>query len=79
MRRVCPGRHLVNASTFIAYATLLALFEFKKAIDEDGKIIEPEMQFLPGFVSHPKPFRCRIVPREGALGLLEGCLEGIDL
>ena len=46
-RRICPGRHLVSASMFIAYATLLALFNFE--IDEE-RDPEPDLEFLPGFV-----------------------------
>jgi len=71
-RRICPGRHLVSASTFIAYATLLALFEFSKPTDRSGAIVEPDLEFLPGFVSHPKSFDCTIRLRdERSLGLLQ--------
>lgn len=41
-RRKCPGNHLANASVYIFLATMLAVFELEKVVDEDGKVLEPE-------------------------------------
>jgi len=48
-RRVCPGRHLAEASLWSAMACLLAIFKFSKAKDETGKDIEIEPQWVGGF------------------------------
>src|SRR6267154_2107089 len=39
-RRICPGRHLAEASLWSAMAPLLAIFKFSKAKDETGAEIE---------------------------------------
>jgi cytochrome P450 len=39
-RRVCPGRHLAEASLWSAMACLLSIFNFSKARDETGREIE---------------------------------------
>ncbi|KAI5117759.1 hypothetical protein M0805_000603 [Coniferiporia weirii] len=61
-RRICPGMHLAESSIFITIATMLSVFNISKAEDPNGKIIEPEVEFT-GFISHPKPFICKIRPR----------------
>lgn len=55
-RRVCAGRLLAEASMYLTIAQSLAAFEFGKAIDEDGNVIEPNINYGPGFVNHPPPF-----------------------
>ncbi|KAF8557651.1 cytochrome P450 [Imleria badia] len=62
-RRICPGRHLANASMWIAIVSMLATFDFLKAQDELGNELDFEPEFTPGPLSRPKPFPCRIVPR----------------
>lgn len=63
-RRICPGRHLADASIYLTVAQSLASLDIKKAVDrETGKVIEPQLGLLPGVVAHPKPYRCRITPR----------------
>ncbi|KAG2032556.1 hypothetical protein BDR03DRAFT_969681 [Suillus americanus] len=39
-RRICPGRHLAEASVWSAMVHLLAIFKFSNAKDENGKEIE---------------------------------------
>lgn len=41
-RRRCPGNHLALASVYIFLATLLAVFELEKVVDEKGQVVEPE-------------------------------------
>lgn len=55
-RRVCAGRLLAESSMFLTIAQSLAAFEFGKAMDENGKEVEPSVEYGPGFVSHPPPF-----------------------
>lgn len=62
-RRICPGRLLADNSIFLTIAQCLAAFNISKAIDEAGKEIEPTVEFTPGIVSHPVPFKCTITPR----------------
>ena len=37
--RVCPGRHMADASVWASIASLLSVFDFKKARDAEGKEI----------------------------------------
>lgn len=54
--RICPGRHLANASLWIAIASTLATLKISKAKDRYGKEITPEVAFTSGiarFVAFP--------------------------
>lgn len=65
-RRICVGQHFADSALFISLASLLATFDFAKALDaETGKEITPEVIY-PSFVGHPKPFKCNIRARDGA-------------
>ncbi|KAF1978184.1 cytochrome P450 [Bimuria novae-zelandiae CBS 107.79] len=61
-RRTCPGRYVADNAVFITIAQSLAVFNVSKAM-ERGKVIEPEVKFKPGSISHPMPFKCDIKPR----------------
>ncbi|KAH9055688.1 cytochrome P450 [Lactarius vividus] len=61
-RRACLGVHYSTAAIFITVASILSVFDLR-AQDEDGKDVQIEPAFTGGFVSHPKPFPCRITPR----------------
>ena len=39
--RSCPGFHLASSAVWLTVATILATFNLSKAVDEDGKVIEP--------------------------------------
>ncbi|KAG1851303.1 cytochrome P450 [Suillus subalutaceus] len=70
-RRICPGLYFAEASIWISAAMSLAVFDISKVI-ENGVEITPEVESLPGGISHPKPFKCSIKPRSAtALGLIE--------
>lgn len=47
-RRICPGRHLAEASIWSGMVCLLAVFNFSRAKDETGKEIEIEPSWNPG-------------------------------
>lgn len=49
-RRVCPGRYMAFSAVWIAIASLLTVFDIKKAVDEDGNIIEPSHEYLSALV-----------------------------
>lgn len=62
-RRVCPGRYLAVNSVFLAFASILSTFSITKALDDTGIEITPTGEFTSGSIIHPKPFKCKIVPR----------------
>lgn len=61
-RRVCPGRYVADNALILTIAQTLATFNIGKAV-ENGKTVEPKVEFEAGVVSHPKPFKASIVPR----------------
>ncbi|KAF8999670.1 cytochrome P450 [Cyathus striatus] len=65
-RRICPGRHLGDASMWIAMASILATFKLGPAI-KDGKPIMPNPKFHEGTVVHPESFECSIKTRSAAM------------
>lgn len=62
-RRVCPGRYVADNALFVTIAQSLAVFKIEKLVDENGQVVEPELKFEPGVVSHPVPYRTSIKPR----------------
>ncbi|KAK0223367.1 cytochrome P450 [Armillaria fumosa] len=62
-RRICPGRHLALNTVWIAIASMAATLSFSKAVDSDGRVIEPSDIFTDGFLSFPAPFKCTIKAR----------------
>ncbi|KAJ4358754.1 uncharacterized protein N0V89_003338 [Didymosphaeria variabile] len=62
-RRVCPGRYVAENALFLTIAQSLAVFKIENPVDENGKVVKPEMKFEPGVVSHPVPYRVSIKPR----------------
>jgi len=49
-RRVCPGRHLAEASMWSAIVSMLAIFKFSTAKDENGGDIDITPQWRGGLV-----------------------------
>ncbi|KAH7923967.1 cytochrome P450 [Leucogyrophana mollusca] len=64
-RRICPGRHVGEASVWAVISSALAVFEFSKAKDAEGKDIDFVPTSTVGLTRHPDPFPCRITPRPG--------------
>lgn len=62
-RRVCPGKYFSDSNIFIVVAQLLAAFNIKKDVDENGVEIEPELDALPGLITHLKKFPFKIEAR----------------
>ncbi|KAF8199264.1 cytochrome P450 [Mycena galopus ATCC 62051] len=56
-RRICPGRHMAASSVWISIARILATFDISKAVGEDGQIIEPTYEYLPGLAVCVPEFR----------------------
>lgn len=61
-RRICPGRILADNSLYLNIVQSLAAFKIDKAIENDREV-EPVINFLPGVVSHPMPYKTSISPR----------------
>ncbi|EIM84654.1 cytochrome P450 [Stereum hirsutum FP-91666 SS1] len=62
-RRICPGRHLALESLWLGVASILATYDISKAVDENGREIEPVDDCVSGIVAYPLPFKCSIQPR----------------
>ncbi|KAF9026241.1 cytochrome P450 [Hymenopellis radicata] len=62
-RRVCVGQNIAEDTIWIGLASLFAAFNITKAVDEQGRVIEPSGEFTSGLLCHPLPFKCSILPR----------------
>ncbi|KZV84168.1 cytochrome P450 [Exidia glandulosa HHB12029] len=62
-RRRCAGVAVAESFSFLAVASVLSVFDIKKATDEMGREITPEFDFDDALISHPAPFPCKILPR----------------
>ncbi|KAN0081290.1 Cytochrome P450 [Tylopilus felleus] len=57
-RRICPGRHVADASVWSAIVCMLTLFQIEKT-EESGNV-----KWTTGLTTHPLPFSCRFIPRD---------------
>lgn len=62
-RRACVGRHVADASLWIATASFLAAFSAHKALDDHGMDIPVIPKFTTGAAVHPEEFPYCIVQR----------------
>ncbi|KAK0446303.1 cytochrome P450, partial [Armillaria borealis] len=62
-RRICPGRYLALNTAWIAIASMASTLTFTKAVDSEGRVVEPSTTFTDGFLSFPVPFKCAIKAR----------------
>ena len=46
-KRICPGRHLVEATVFFVTSSILSVFDVTKAKDENGKEIPVKVAIAP--------------------------------
>ncbi|KAK7014953.1 O-methylsterigmatocystin oxidoreductase [Favolaschia claudopus] len=75
-RRVCPGQYLAENSIWIQMILSLLTLTISKAVDAEGRVIEPEVAFTSGVVSHVKPFKYQISIRSPtALALVKESLQ----
>ena len=49
---ICVGRHLADASVWIAAASILAAFDIVKAKDEGGREITPLAEMVEGIIRY---------------------------
>ncbi|EHK24794.1 uncharacterized protein TRIVIDRAFT_190045 [Trichoderma virens Gv29-8] len=62
-RRICPGRYISDDNLFITIVRLLATFNISKAVDEQGRQMEPNVEYTPGLISRPVSFPFSITVR----------------
>lgn len=74
-RRVCPGINMAYSSVFIEIAMTLSVFNISKYVDDNGSVVEPEIRYSDGTVSHPKPFKCNIKARSERAAALVSAIE----
>ncbi|KAK2462812.1 hypothetical protein APHAL10511_005203 [Amanita phalloides] len=73
-RRQCPGMNLVDSSVWLLMTRMMATLNIRKAVDEHGKVIEPDYTFDNSIFRTPSPFACDIRPRsEKSLLLIKQC------
>lgn len=77
-RRVCSGKLLADSSVWLTIAKSLAAFTIGKALDANGKLIEPDLRGAPGLISHPYAFKADIKPRSAAHAALIREVEKIN-
>ncbi|KAJ7616483.1 cytochrome P450 [Roridomyces roridus] len=76
-RRTCSGRQLALDSLWLTIASILATMDIKKAVDEEGKEIEPSYEYVAAVVHSPVPFDCSITPRSAhAVEAIEATAAG---
>ncbi|EGO23329.1 hypothetical protein SERLADRAFT_472311 [Serpula lacrymans var. lacrymans S7.9] len=66
-RRVCVGKHVADASVWASIVSLLAVFKFTKAKDNQGREINVEPHWTYGLTVRPASFACHIEPRSTGL------------
>ncbi|KAL8748488.1 MAG: hypothetical protein Q9184_007266 [Pyrenodesmia sp. 2 TL-2023] len=62
-RRSCAGRFFADASVYITVVQMLAVFQIRKAEDEDGNEVPVQLEAVAGMVNRPKPYAFKIEPR----------------
>ena len=48
--RICPGKHIATSTLWITVASILTTFRISKAIDADGKVIEPSQEYTSSMI-----------------------------
>lgn len=48
--RICPARYMAFSAVWIAIASMAAVFDITKAIDENGEVVEPSQEYETGLV-----------------------------
>ncbi|KAI0687567.1 cytochrome P450 [Earliella scabrosa] len=77
-RRICPGRHLADASLFIVCASILQVFTVSPPVDAHGNPLPLEAKFTKHLVSSsPVKFKCEIRARSPEAEALIG-LAAVD-
>lgn len=65
-RRICPGRFLAMESLYITISRFLAVFDISRAVDDEGRELEINVEHTQGLISHPTPYPYVIKARSAA-------------
>ena len=49
--RVCPGRHLADASLYMAVSNILAVYNIKPPTDDEGNEVKLRVEVMGGLLS----------------------------
>ncbi|KAF5330757.1 hypothetical protein D9619_005326 [Psilocybe cf. subviscida] len=67
-RRVCVGKNVASATTWLTIAYVVASFNLSKVANEEGEVIDWNDIFDDsGLLIQKRPFRCRIQPRSESM------------
>lgn len=69
-RRICPGRYLSDSSLYSIVSCVLAVYDIRPPVDDQGTIIKLKPEVTSGLLSYPVPFKCIITPRTPAAEVL---------
>ncbi|KAI0295929.1 cytochrome P450 [Russula brevipes] len=61
-KRICPGRHIVDAALFISVASLFSAFDIERGRGDGGGV--PDYTYTGAIISCPIPFSCSFIPRD---------------
>ncbi|KAI0263954.1 cytochrome P450 [Gloeopeniophorella convolvens] len=64
-KRICPGRHVADATLFIVVASLLSVFKVQKPRAPEGREIPFDYSYTGALLNCPNPFPCSVVSRDG--------------
>ncbi|KAF9255785.1 cytochrome P450 [Marasmius fiardii PR-910] len=62
-RRRCPGSDLVDSSIWLLLVSILATLSINKAVDKEGKVIEPDIKYNNSIFRMPDKFVFDVKPR----------------
>lgn len=62
-RRKCPGSFMIDASLWIAIASIVSAFDISKHVDSRGQVVEPDVVYDNSVFTTLKPFKYDIRPR----------------
>ncbi|KDR83250.1 hypothetical protein GALMADRAFT_876216 [Galerina marginata CBS 339.88] len=65
-RRRCPGSQVAISYLWMTVASILSTFEISKALDDQGRPIEPSLLYHTTLTSRPLPFKCILKARSRA-------------
>ncbi|TWU71434.1 hypothetical protein ED733_002394 [Metarhizium rileyi] len=65
-RRQCPGRFLAHTFLFLTFARILASFDIRKAVDEQGRDMDVKLELGSGIGCFPTEHPYAITPRSEA-------------
>ncbi|KAF8994706.1 cytochrome P450 [Cyathus striatus] len=63
-RRICVGRYMAFSTIWIALASIIAVYDISKPIDDDGNIVHPSHEYTStSILPFPLPFKAVFKPR----------------